>query len=442
MKNIVLTLLCLPLFGLGQQFIFEPYTTVSSMGDGYGRPRIVLTANNSPLIIWRKNSSPKVLRASKWDGNSFSPPYDILQAGILPSSWDGPEISSRGDTVYVVFTSLATSQSSIMLIKSFDGGLTFSDTIRVSENTLLHKYRMPNVDIKADGNPVVSYMQYLVNWMEPKQIVNPSFTFGDNFLDANEASLLAPGEPCDCCKSSLICSGNNMYLLFRNNDVNARNSYVSKSIDGGISFTSVVDIDDYSWMLNTCPSSTPRGVVVGDSLCVVRRSGASGNNEIVYNNVNEANLNFSYNRNIDFISGSLQDYPEITSSGDTIVVVWQDNRTGLQNCHMSYSFTGASNLSGSISFTDTSSFGTKIDPDVVFSNRTIHLVYLDYSQYSIVYTKAYYNETTNVNDLSNTYNTEIVYKKDLLGRKVNSLRNTPLFYIFDDGTVEKRIVIE
>jgi len=31
---------------------------------------------------------------------------------------------------------------------------------------------------------------------------------------------------------------------------------------------------------------------------------------------------------------------------------------------------------------------------------------------------------------------------DMLGREVTEDSNTPLFYIYDDGTVEKRIVIE
>jgi len=31
---------------------------------------------------------------------------------------------------------------------------------------------------------------------------------------------------------------------------------------------------------------------------------------------------------------------------------------------------------------------------------------------------------------------------DVLGRKSKGLRNQPLFYIYDDGTVEKKIIIE
>ena len=37
---------------------------------------------------------------------------------------------------------------------------------------------------------------------------------------------------------------------------------------------------------------------------------------------------------------------------------------------------------------------------------------------------------------------EIIRIKDLLGRDIEKRKNTPLFYIYDDGTVEKRIILE
>ncbi|MGY8931835.1 MAG: hypothetical protein ACKVH2_03875, partial [Flavobacteriales bacterium] len=84
-------------------------------------------------------------------------------------------------------------------------------------------------------------------------------------------------------------------------------------------------------------ATTPRGVLNGDSIIVVKRSGATGNNEVVCSNVSVQNLNYSYNNNIDFINGVIQNYPEVSASGDTIVAVWQDNRESYQDCYMSFS---------------------------------------------------------------------------------------------------------
>ena len=39
-------------------------------------------------------------------------------------------------------------------------------------------------------------------------------------------------------------------------------------------------------------------------------------------------------------------------------------------------------------------------------------------------------------------NKELLKVTDILGREVDEERNTPLFYIYNDGTVEKKIIIE
>ena len=49
--------------------------------------------------------------------------------------------------------------------------------------------------------------------------------------------------------------------------------------------------------------------------------------------------------------------------------------------------------------------------------------------------------TTGISDIANT-KSNLVKITDMLGQETPYRRNTPLFYIYDDGTVEKRIVIE
>ena len=39
-------------------------------------------------------------------------------------------------------------------------------------------------------------------------------------------------------------------------------------------------------------------------------------------------------------------------------------------------------------------------------------------------------------------NRSLLYITDILGRKITTKYNTPLFYIYDDGTVEKKFIIE
>ena len=51
------------------------------------------------------------------------------------------------------------------------------------------------------------------------------------------------------------------------------------------------------------------------------------------------------------------------------------------------------------------------------------------------------NNTSNY-EINNFKNRKIIAITDILGRDIKALKNIPLFYLYDDGTVEKRIIIE
>lgn len=375
----------------------------SGSQSGYDRPRVVTTANNSPLIMWTKTSTPKSVRVSKWNGTSFSIPYDIVSPVLEVTGFIGPEIASKGDTVYVIFLSARSPNNYVYLISSFDGGLTFSDTVRVSDNSNTHKFSMPNVTVNTDGNPVVSYMTCTTSWTDWEQMVKVSSDFGNTFSSAFDVSALTPGEPCDCCKSSLVAKGNEVFLLFRNNDMDIRNSYVAKSSDGGLTFTTANDIDDINWVIGSCPSTSAQGMLSGDSIIIVRRSGANGQDKLLCSAVNSTDLQYAYNHNIDPISFGVQNFPEIAGNGDTIGVVWQDNRNSYMDCYFSYSITGANTISGSVYMSDTNNIGSQTDPDICFANGIFHFVYENVGAHEILYRSATFVNNTAITELGNNY---------------------------------------
>ena len=51
------------------------------------------------------------------------------------------------------------------------------------------------------------------------------------------------------------------------------------------------------------------------------------------------------------------------------------------------------------------------------------------------------NTPTGINDILPN-NKQLIKIVDILGKETNSKNNTPLFYIYDDGTVEKKIILE
>ena len=74
---------------------------------------------------------------------------------------------------------------------------------------------------------------------------------------------------------------------------------------------------------------------------------------------------------------------------------------------------------------------------------TIYFVYDNLGGMGWVTCPLEYNSTTTqMSDIPKYMDKKLLKVTDILGREVNEERNTPLFYIYNDGTVEKRIVIE
>ena len=48
---------------------------------------------------------------------------------------------------------------------------------------------------------------------------------------------------------------------------------------------------------------------------------------------------------------------------------------------------------------------------------------------------------TSIDEASNISSRKLIKIVDLLGREIIETKNGPLFYIYDDGTVEKRIIL-
>jgi len=445
MKSILFFFL-LPIFSYGQYLNpSTPYILSSGPSEGYERPRVVITANNSPFVIWSKPSTPKAIKARKWNGTDFDSTVDLVGHDLKPTGFIGPEIASKGDTVYLIFESLLHNNHVIYLKRSFDGGLTFSDTIRVSDNSDMHKFAMPNISVREDGNPVVSYMECLPNWTDWKQVVKTSFNFGMSFSPATDVSALAPGEPCDCCQSTLVINVNNVYLLFRNDDSNVRNSYIAKSSDNGLTFLPTQDLDDINWVLNACPTSSPVGAVLGDSIMVVRRNGGSGVNELYKSNVNKDDLQKSYFSQVESSGSSLQDKAEIATDLNNFVTVWEENRNGNKECFYSVIGSDGKSLYNGI-ISDTATFGHKIEPDITFGGPypgSFSVVYTASTQHEVhflygplIFVVAAINEASDSNDK------KLLKSVNLLGKTVIPESNKPFINIYNDGSFERKIVVE
>lgn len=362
-------------------------------GTTYGnvRPRIALTNGNVPVVVFGKSGNGD-LHVARWNGAAFGTPVNILPAGTgtYIANWTGPDIAAHGDTVIAVFKALPFDSGKAYAVRSVDGGLTFSDTLRIDDHTTGRVF-MPALEMDADGNPSVNYMVFDGNSGDPRWAVSKSSDAGVTYGAGQEVSTVLFGEACDCCPAEIAIDGDRQVLLFRNNMSNVRDVHGVLSEDGGTTFNVGGNLEYLGWSVNTCPSTGPHGFITGDSLFTVSASKASGSYRIY---IGSAGIDGGVTANQQFspvppanVNGA-QNFPRVSAQNDTIVLVWEEKETSNPDVFCAVVTDGMiSGLSAYKSRINESTGSVQTNPDVVYRDGFVHVVYQDAASGDVIYRK-------------------------------------------------------
>jgi hypothetical protein len=351
-------------------------------------PRVVL-ATNGPLVFWGHESAKRCY-LSRWTGAGFSTPATLNPDSIpiFAASWAGPDITARGDTVYVAIKETPEDVNGIYLLRSFDGGQNFLPPVRV-DSVEDNRSRFPSVGMDALGNPVVAFMKLNPSWGNARYVMTVSDNAGESFTPDVEASGFSGGDVCDCCPATITTKGDTIAVLYRDNLNNLRNSWAGVSINGGQTFDDGVAIDNTNWMINACPSSGPDAEVIEGKLHSVFMSAASGKT-LSYRSVADLGamqLDSVLPLTPNFSGLTLQNFPRIAASGKAVAIVWkQKTNTGNQLAFL---------------FTDDISKGVQDDysvlttqsienADVAMAEGQIHVVWEETAGVGVKYLKGTY----------------------------------------------------
>jgi hypothetical protein len=377
-----------------------------SVAPGFGNyyPRITLMNNDLPLVTWEGTTSNFVY-ASRFNGTSFNTPIPVNPSDLTPfiANWAGAEVASSGDTAFVVFSSMPAETGHVYTVRTINGGLSFEDTVRVDLPDPGFIPRFPGIAVAPGGNPVVYYMRIESSLMIDSEFaVSRSLNGGSSFQPAIVPTAANPESVCDCCPATLAISGNNHALLYRNNDNDTRNIWAAFSSDNSASYPVLSEIDHTNWNINSCPSSGPSAVIIGDSLYYSWMSDATGDSRVYLGAVNINDQNESPNRMV-FPSGTTsQNFPVIAGSGDTLGLIWQNYIGSTPKILFTYSTTGMAGLGASIDTLTLGWTGVQFRPDLAFRNGKFHVVFSDSYSTSIKYISAQVAGAIGVSENSNT----------------------------------------
>jgi hypothetical protein len=397
-----------------------PVTVSTGFSNIY--PRLTLMNNDLPFVIW-SNSTTKKIYSSKWSGTSFSAPLIVHNSGVIPyiATWTGAEVASLGDTVFVAL-STDLSAAKVYTVKSSDGGNSFADTVRVDENTE-NIPRLPAIGVNSAGNPVIAYMIHDTAAMDTEYATAHSTDGGLSYStlipDPNP-----PGFACDCCPPSMVVNGNREALVFRNNISNLRNMWASFSSDGGITFPASAEIDQTNWMLTSCPSSGPSGIITGDSLITTWMSeGTSGDPRIYIGTVNVTDQQFGFNKQIYPFGAGTQNFPVIAGNGDTLGVVWQGFNGGVQEILFTHSVSGAAGLGIKVDTITKGTTGHQTRPHLTYKNGSFHVVFRDTNGASVKYMKGNVSLATGISEIKPDFSASSFYRNNSIDLVIVSEEN-------------------
>jgi hypothetical protein len=361
-----LAFLTLLISSLNAQWVVSDPIAVAGSEFGNKGPKIQLFADGTPLVFW---GEPAGLGGNLWvargnSGGSFNSPIQIT-VPVTPfvSSVEGPELSTGGDQyAYLAFMA----GTNAWIARSSDRGETWnSNPMAPGDDASI----LNQVATDDAGQPTVAWLKdgaTAYSWQ-----IASSTDFGASFGTAASANLEASGENvCECCPSTLLQSGDSLFLLFRNNDSNIRDSWIARSTDAGTNFDLASDMDPTDWFITGCPATGPDGIVTPDSVISVWMTGAFGFSEIWVSSL-DRDLNLESTRSI-AIDGARE--PQVDGDKNSIGVVYHKTALGNRLIYFDGSTSGSAGLGNSpIIIGDTA--GLSGYPDIAWDGTQFHVVW-------------------------------------------------------------------
>jgi hypothetical protein len=367
---------------------YEPIP-VADKTYGNLHPRVVLDKSDNPIVLWGDESGRVFL--SKWDGRFFSEPLQVNTEGMqaFAESWAGPEMASKGDTMYLVFKQMPEDKGHIMIRHSYDGGKNFSIEEEVEDSNCIIT-RFPTVAIDPYGNPLVAFMRFDSGYTKPEYVVAKSTDLGDSFSHYAVVTNYSGGNISDCCPATVIESGNATVALYRDNLRGLRNVWAGISTNGAGSFTKGVQVDKTNWSTNICQPNAPHGIIISDTVYSVFTSG--GDSTLVYLGKTSLSDKSSSATPLTGNTPGLigQNFPRISNQGNATAIAWQQSVSSSTQICMSF----VSDITKEYpSKYDTIAKGVLANTDVVVGAGHIYIVWQDDSSGRVMSKVGRYEQT-------------------------------------------------
>ena len=416
---------------------FETPIDVADNSFGNSSAYILIDEDGNPQVVVGK---PNIgLYFIKSEFGVFSNPELIPSTeNMFINSTNGPTFSSHENKIGISYIDNVTGITIAKFIQSIDYGTTWNNPVDIFSGGF-EDFSIPVFSYDSDGNPfVISKVGEDPNVFEGFSKSNDG---GLTFLPFNNInSNLGTGITCECCPSRPIYYKNRYYNVFRRNENNLRDFWIISSSDG-LNWNQQLDIDPSDWMLNGCPSSgASTSSTLDTCLASVFMSGGGGTPQIYLNLYNSSfnNVSSTVQLSPSQFKNITQNHPDISSGPTHTAVVWEQFDDGY-----SVQFTIAENDNIPFGLVDSAeplsinNDGSNRFPKVKIFNNKVHVIWQNSSSGTVKYIRG---TITNFN--MELEPRELIKVVNVLGQEINPSPNKVLLFLYDDGSVEKKIIVE
>ncbi len=347
---------------------------------GYNNTKQISVVGNVIHVVWvdHRNAAPEIYYKRSPDlGISWGNDIRLVYSSGISYC---PAISSSDSIVYVAWQDNRFGNEEIMIKRSTNSGLNWSNDIRITNDAA--NSRTPSIYVKKnlyeevrlvwedtrDGNSEIYYTYSLDGGV--------SFFGQIRISTLNSSSAILP---------TITCSGLDRHVAWQDNRDGNAEIYYKHTINGGINWSGDTRLTN-----NSHDSQNPCLIRNNDFIGVVWYDNRDGNNEIYLKTSTNSGNNWSSDKRLTNQSDASA-RPSLDISGQNIHVAWEDYRDGHSEIY--YKRSPDQGLSWSIEnrLTNTSGDGCN-NPSIYVSGNGVYLIW--------------------------SYNNEIYFKKDPTGNPI------------------------
>jgi hypothetical protein len=223
--------------------------TTTPVGHRHGTGKMAPSPMREALLAWSADG-----------GKTWSKPRRVNDAvEAVQGEENGPQVAfgpdNRAYAVWSIPGAKGDKTRANIRFAMEDGksGFTPARTLNEVNDTA----RFPIIEAAPDGNLFVGWIDRRIDNPLPRQLYMTRLSPSGEQLTKNYKA----GEGlCECCRLgiSFADGGSTVYLVDRQvNSKQIRNHVLRKSLDGGITFGTPVEISDDGWQVPSCPHSGP-----------------------------------------------------------------------------------------------------------------------------------------------------------------------------------------